>query len=166
MNQVKSWKPVVSKFSSKLSLWKAKSLSIGGRYTLVKSILNSLPLYYLSLFRALKTVIQNLEVVRNEFFWGDVGHLRKIVWAKSIRLYGDYEGGGLKIGSLEAKSLALLGKWWWRYHREPMSLWARLITSIYGVEGGLGISKVSTAGGYCPAIISAGRLIDSSDVVF
>jgi hypothetical protein len=52
MNHVKIWEPVVSSFQSKLALWKAKSLSFGGRITLIKSVLSSLPLYYFSLFKA------------------------------------------------------------------------------------------------------------------
>ncbi|GJT70760.1 hypothetical protein Tco_1030046 [Tanacetum coccineum] len=36
----------------KLSSWKAMSLSIGGRLTLIKPVLGSIPLYYLSIFKA------------------------------------------------------------------------------------------------------------------
>ncbi|GJT42856.1 hypothetical protein Tco_0951571 [Tanacetum coccineum] len=39
---------VIDRFRDKLSCWKAKTLSIGGRVTLIKSILGSLPVYYLS----------------------------------------------------------------------------------------------------------------------
>lgn len=45
------------------------------------------------------------------------------------------------MGSLRAKNLALLGKWWWRFKNEPNSLWARVISSIYGSDGGLGYNE-------------------------
>lgn len=47
-----------------------------------------------------------------------------------------------------------------------MSLWAPLIASVYGVEGGLAVRKASAPGGYWPAILTAGRDIDASAVVF
>ncbi|GJZ55466.1 hypothetical protein Tco_0610659, partial [Tanacetum coccineum] len=49
---INSWNEVIEKVTSKLSKWKAKSLSVGGRLTLLKLVLRSLPTYYMSLFKA------------------------------------------------------------------------------------------------------------------
>lgn len=54
------WNDVVNRFRDRLSAWKAKTLSIGGRLTLVKSILGSLPLYYFFLFKAPQKVLNLL----------------------------------------------------------------------------------------------------------
>ncbi|XP_071709057.1 uncharacterized protein [Rutidosis leptorrhynchoides] len=40
MNKVENWNPVVEKFNLKLADWKARSVSYGGRLTLVKSVLS------------------------------------------------------------------------------------------------------------------------------
>ncbi|GKA72279.1 retrovirus-related pol polyprotein from transposon TNT 1-94 [Tanacetum coccineum] len=48
---IKAWRAVIEKFKNLLVDWKAKSMSFGGRLTLVKSVLSSLPLYYFSMFR-------------------------------------------------------------------------------------------------------------------
>ncbi|XP_071687016.1 uncharacterized protein [Rutidosis leptorrhynchoides] len=48
MKKSKDWKLVIEKFNSRLSEWKARAISFGGRLTLVKSVLNSLPLYFFS----------------------------------------------------------------------------------------------------------------------
>ncbi|XP_071714226.1 uncharacterized protein [Rutidosis leptorrhynchoides] len=45
MNKLESWNPVLDKFSKILSDWKARTVSYGGCLTLVKSVLNSLPLF-------------------------------------------------------------------------------------------------------------------------
>lgn len=45
MNGIKAWDPVVEIFRKRLSLWKAKQLSVGGRITVLKSVLNALPTY-------------------------------------------------------------------------------------------------------------------------
>ncbi|GKF23006.1 hypothetical protein Tco_0075328, partial [Tanacetum coccineum] len=45
MTRVKAWKCVVDKVTSKLSNWKAKTLSIDGRLTLLKSVLGETPTF-------------------------------------------------------------------------------------------------------------------------
>ncbi|GJX35379.1 hypothetical protein Tco_0246936, partial [Tanacetum coccineum] len=46
------------------------SLSIGGRLTLIKSVLSSLPLYYMSSFKVPKGVLSKMESIRRNFFNG------------------------------------------------------------------------------------------------
>lgn len=66
----KNWEPVLKKFQSKLSSWKANTLSFFGRLMLVKSVLGSLPTYYLSLFKAPQGILDYLEKLRHRFLWG------------------------------------------------------------------------------------------------
>lgn len=60
MKHRKHWKPIIDKFHSILLIWKAKTLSFGGRLTLVKAVLGSLPTYYLSLLKHHLSSSQNL----------------------------------------------------------------------------------------------------------
>jgi hypothetical protein len=69
MNLVKFWQPFIDSFHSRLAVWKAKTLSFGGRITLLKSVLGSLPLYYFSLFKAPVHVIDALEKIRKNLLW-------------------------------------------------------------------------------------------------
>ncbi|GKE26600.1 putative RNA-directed DNA polymerase, partial [Tanacetum coccineum] len=62
-----SWNMVVDRFFNRLSSWKSKLMSIGGRLTLVKAVLGSLPLYHFSLFRAPIKIIKRLEAIRSYF---------------------------------------------------------------------------------------------------
>lgn len=133
MKRAAAWKGVEDNITRKLSLWKQKSLSIGGRWTLIKSVLNSLPLYFFSLFRAMETTLHSLERLWTKFFWGCCRPSRKIVWAKDSRLHGALAAGGLGVGRLKNKTLA---KWLWRFKTEDSALWVRIIKSIYGVDGG------------------------------
>ena len=61
-----------------------------------------------------------------------------MAWVKWDVLLASHRDGGLNIGSLRGKNLALLGKWWWRFKKEGGSLWVRIIKSIYGSSGGIG----------------------------
>ncbi|KAJ9548460.1 LOW QUALITY PROTEIN: hypothetical protein OSB04_021003 [Centaurea solstitialis] len=48
MNRSAAWQPLIDKFRSRLSNWRASSLSAAGRLTLCKSVLGSLGTYYFS----------------------------------------------------------------------------------------------------------------------
>ncbi|XP_071739290.1 uncharacterized protein [Rutidosis leptorrhynchoides] len=98
MNRAKDWCSVIEKFNSRLSGWEMRSLSFGGRLVLIKSVLNSLPLYYFSFFRAPPCVNKILERVRRSFFGVGLGLWRfktetTSLWAKVIRsIYGFCRG--------------------------------------------------------------------------
>ena len=55
------WNPILERMEKKLSGWKRLYLSKGGRHTLLKSTLSSLPTYYLSLFVISVVVVDRLE---------------------------------------------------------------------------------------------------------
>ena len=42
------WDPIIGRFDKRLSGWKARDLSKGGRLNLIKSVLSSIPAFFLS----------------------------------------------------------------------------------------------------------------------
>lgn len=44
------WNPIIERIESKLSLWKANNICMGGRVTLIKSVLANLPIYFMFVF--------------------------------------------------------------------------------------------------------------------
>lgn len=130
------WKEVEECFLKRLSLWKTNYLSIGGRLTLTKSVLGSLPIYYLSLFRAPLKVINRLESIRRKFFWGGIEKEKMLYWVKWDNILLSNDMGGLNIGSIRCKNHGLLGKWKWRFLNETNALWRKVIIELYGSNGG------------------------------
>ena len=58
-------------------LWKRQYISKGGRITLIKSTLASMPIYQMSLFRMPMIVARRLEKVQRDFLWGGGNSERK-----------------------------------------------------------------------------------------
>ncbi|XP_023729445.1 uncharacterized protein LOC111877144 [Lactuca sativa] len=133
MNLIKNWKPIIKKFHSKLYVWKAKTLSFGGRLTLIKSVLGNLPTYYLLLFKAPMGVLEKLEKVRRSFLWGGCDERKKIHWVSWEKVLAAKSNGGLGVGSIRALNIGLLVKWWWRLKNDSHSLWARVISGIHNL---------------------------------
>lgn len=55
------WNPMIERASRRQSSRKGRYLSKGGKLTMVKSVLSSLPIHFLSLFKAPVSVVNQLE---------------------------------------------------------------------------------------------------------
>ena len=70
------WDGVEERVRRRLALWKRQYISKGGRITLIKTTMTSMPLYQMSLFRMPKLVARRLEKLQRDFLWGG-GNLEK-----------------------------------------------------------------------------------------
>ncbi|RVW41152.1 hypothetical protein CK203_069679 [Vitis vinifera] len=112
------WDGVEEKVRRRLAVWKRQYISKGGRITLIKSTLSSIPLYQMSLFRMPKSVARRLKATKRFFVgrgqWGEKAHLVKWEWfARARRIFGRRclrqsmdkrtldEGQGRQMGCLE-----------------------------------------------------------------
>nr|GEY13678.1 hypothetical protein [Tanacetum cinerariifolium] len=117
MSRCSNWFLLIDRFQKRLSNWKAKTLSIGGRITLTKVVLGSLGVYFFFTFKAPKSITKKLESIRRNFFWGGCRDEKKIawiawdknfIWSKSIRsLHGPF-GDLHDSSSIRSKS----GPWY------------------------------------------------------
>jgi len=62
------WQPLVERIRRWLSGWKCENLSLGGRLVLLKSVLSSIPVYFLSFFKAPSGIISTLDSLFINFF--------------------------------------------------------------------------------------------------
>ncbi|GJT38145.1 RNA-directed DNA polymerase, eukaryota [Tanacetum coccineum] len=138
MSRVNAWKEIVDKVKTRLSKWKMKTLSIGGRLTLLKSVLGSLPIFHMSIHRVPKRVLHTLESIQSHFFNGHDLSSRKATWVKWSNVLAAKEKGGLGVSSLYALNRGLMLKWVWRFYSQKTSLWARVVKAIHGEDGSVG----------------------------
>ncbi|GJV13868.1 hypothetical protein Tco_1355409 [Tanacetum coccineum] len=92
------WAEVINRFHERLSTWKAKSVSICRRLTLIKFVLGILPIYFLSLFKDPINIINLPESIRFRFFWGFKESHYGIYWVKWKSILLDSNKGGLGVG--------------------------------------------------------------------
>nr|GEU48925.1 RNA-directed DNA polymerase, eukaryota [Tanacetum cinerariifolium] len=109
MSRHNAWASTVDKLRSRLSKWNVKTLSIGGRLTLLKVVLDASPLYNMSIFK-------------------------KITWAAWNKVLASKENGGLGVSSYHALNRAILLKWVWRFISQDGPLWFRVIKALYGTS--------------------------------
>ncbi|RVW77015.1 putative ribonuclease H protein [Vitis vinifera] len=128
------WDGVEEKMRRKLALWKRHFLSKGGRITLIKSTLASIPLYQMSLFRMPKSVARRLEKLQRNFLWGGANGGNKAHLIKWEVVCTDKKKGGLGLRKLIWLNKALLGKWIWRFARAKEELWKKVLEAKYGKE--------------------------------
>nr|GEW78114.1 hypothetical protein [Tanacetum cinerariifolium] len=122
---VKEWNEVVDKVVSRLSKWKMKTLSIGGRLTLLKSVLRSILIFHMSIYRVPSRVLQQMESIRNHFFNGNDN--KKATWIKCSNVLADKAKGRLGVSSLYALNRGLMIKWLWRFYARNTSLWVSVL---------------------------------------
>ncbi|XP_072074455.1 uncharacterized protein [Arachis hypogaea] len=126
---VKTWKPIIDKVEEKLSLWKTKVLNKAGKLVLIKSVLNSLPIYYLSLYKMPKAVADKLIALQRRFLWSNDDGNYGIPLVKWKVVQAPKRAGGLGVEDAVLRNTSLLFKWWWRFSKEDCPLWKKVVCS-------------------------------------
>lgn len=106
------------------------------RLTLIKSVLSSLPVYYMSLYLMPITVAKQIDRMLRQFFWSDSVGKKKMHNVNWEGICCSKEAGGLGIKDTRLMNLALLHKWHWRFAIAKNDLWRNVIAEKYGLEDG------------------------------
>ncbi|KAI5417416.1 hypothetical protein KIW84_042139 [Lathyrus oleraceus] len=126
------WSMMLSKMKKRLSGWRGKHLSLGGKVTLLNSVINNLPIFLLSFFKAPKCVLEDIIKIQRNFLWGDGGGSRKMCWVSWDKICLKTEEGGLGVKHVEWFNLSLMSKWGWRFLNDKHAIWFNLLHFRYG----------------------------------
>ncbi|KAJ6806640.1 uncharacterized protein M6B38_361025 [Iris pallida] len=121
---------LMDKFDKRISGWRGRLLSFGGKITLLKSVLNALPIHALSVIKPPQKLIKHLEKSMAAFLWNSEERHRKrwISWSHICR---PMDEGGLGIRTLKQVMTALHAKRCWSIIKGD-SVWAHYMLRKYG----------------------------------
>ncbi|XP_026399122.1 uncharacterized protein LOC113294970 [Papaver somniferum] len=131
-----AFKSIKEKFENIFNAWSSTSLSQAGKGTMIKHVLNAVPIYQMGTFKLPANLLQQLTSIERKFFWGyhnNRGH-SPIAWMNICR---PIEMGGLDFRDLEKLNLALLTKLAWRICSQPDTLLSKTLSSKYFKTGDL-----------------------------
>jgi hypothetical protein len=124
------WSWLVAIFERKINFWCNKWLSLGGRYILVKSVLEGLAVYWMTLERIPNKVITLLRRLSCRFLWNDRVDNHRFHLCKWQSLYRPRKAGGWGLKNLSFFNSALLACSFWRAITHS-SIWQKVILDKY-----------------------------------
>lgn len=134
---------IVEKVQSRLASWMNKLLNKAGRLTLGKSLLNSLPVYYMQVAWLPQNICDHIDKLTRDFVWKGSRErgINLVGWDKITRKKVD---GCLGIRVARDMNTAMLGKLLWDLHANTNKLWVNLLVDKYmGNEAILRVKKLN-----------------------
>jgi hypothetical protein len=68
---------LIEKVKNRLTGWKAKQLSLAGRITLAKSVIQAIPIYPMMSMHISRGCLDEIERLQRSFIWGDTENVRR-----------------------------------------------------------------------------------------
>ncbi|XP_073133915.1 uncharacterized protein [Henckelia pumila] len=122
---------LVERILGRIRGWGSKFFSVGGKETLIKSVLQAIPTYAMSCFRIPKGICEEIEKACANFWWGLENGKKQMHWKTWDFLCKPKCEGGLAFQKMEIFNKALLAKQIWGIIQNPSSLVARVLKARY-----------------------------------
>jgi hypothetical protein len=136
MSKKASFIELKDKIVARISGWKAKLLSQAARTTLIKSVINAIPTYLMSLFLLPKSMYASINSCIRKFWWGfpqEKNHsLSLLAWGNICK---PKSLGGLGIRTMEATNNSLLDRIGWKMTSNQPHLWVDSLRGKYLKNG-------------------------------
>jgi hypothetical protein len=116
----------------RISSWSSKCLSKAGREIMIKSVLQAIPSYVMSIFRLPNTMLDEIEKMMNALWWGHGGSRNKgLNWLSWEKLYVHKNDGAMGFKDLTTFNVAMLGKQGWQLQTNSESLVSKIFKARY-----------------------------------
>jgi len=112
------WEPLLNLLTRRLTNWGNKYITLGGRIVLLNSVLNSIPIFYLSFMKMPSKVWRKIVKIQRNFLWGGTSGGGSICWVSWKDVCLPKHKGGLGVRDVRRVNLSLLAKWRWRLIQE------------------------------------------------
>jgi hypothetical protein len=145
--RISTWEPLLVYLKKRLSLWGKKYISLGGRIVLINSVLNAIPIFFLSFLKMPVSVVKSVVRIQMNFLWGGVKGDKKMSWVSWSTVCKDKKDGGLGVRDIKVVNVSLLSKWRWKILNDDPILWKDVLFAKYGGRVGRNVSLNGCAGG-------------------
>ncbi|KAJ4786479.1 RNA-directed DNA polymerase (reverse transcriptase)-related family protein [Rhynchospora pubera] len=122
---------LLEKMKTKLTGWRSNMLTHAGRLVLLKSVLLSLPVYYMSMENIPKGLIKQMESLIAKFFWGKTDQTRYMAFVAWRKICQPVERGGLGVRQLDIFGDALFLKMVWAMISSEDKIWVKVCRGKY-----------------------------------
>lgn len=102
---------IVDKYLVRFDAWVGNATSVGGRHTLLGSVVTQLSLYHVSMWLMNKTFVERLDKYRRRFFWQGCNKKHRYHLVRWSRICRSKEKGSLGIKDLRKQNISLMLKW-------------------------------------------------------
>ncbi|KAK6782008.1 hypothetical protein RDI58_019804 [Solanum bulbocastanum] len=121
---------LINKIVNRVTGWQSRILSYGGKATLIKHVLQSLPIHILSAISPPSSTIKQIQDIMADFFWGWRNDRKKYHWSSWRNLSFPYDEGGIEVRLMKDVCQAFQFKHWWTF-RSKQTLWGDFLRAKY-----------------------------------
>lgn len=127
---------LMDKLYSKLAGWKVGMLSFAGRVTLLKSVLASIPVYYMTVAALSLRTITEMNRLFRRFVWGKLETDKYISFVAWGKICEPADNGGLGVRDTKIFKNSLLLKVAWQLVADEDRIWVKVFHAKYFPRAG------------------------------
>ena len=120
--KIKDWNWIIAKIERRINVWYNRWLSRAGRLILIKSVLEAILVYWMTLAWIPIGITNRIKCICRQFLWRNQGKASTFAWIAWDRINLPKQWGGWGIKDLHLFSRALAAKMGWHLI-SGQSLW-------------------------------------------